>query len=56
MGRIVLSGIGQRLEGLTWEADRILRIGSQQSMDIVLHDPAVSRRGRRKFRIREKIG
>jgi hypothetical protein len=44
MGRIVLSGIGHRLEGLTWESENILRIGSQESMDIVLHDPSVSRR------------
>jgi GAF domain-containing protein/pSer/pThr/pTyr-binding forkhead associated (FHA) protein len=44
MGRIVLSGIGQRLEGLTWEAEKVLRIGSQEIMDIVLHDPSVSRR------------
>jgi len=44
MGRIVLSGIGQKLEGLTWESEKILRIGSQQSMDIVLHDPSVGRR------------
>src|SRR5260370_17711424 len=43
-GRIVVGGMGQRVEGITWEAGRIRGIGSQQSMDIVLHDPAVSRR------------
>jgi pSer/pThr/pTyr-binding forkhead associated (FHA) protein len=44
MGRIVLSGSSQRLEGLSWESDSLLRIGSQESMDIVLYDPTISRR------------
>src|SRR5207244_7173211 len=34
----------QKLAGLTWEFESILRIGSQESMDIVLRDPSVSRR------------
>jgi HD-GYP domain-containing protein (c-di-GMP phosphodiesterase class II) len=42
--RIVLAGLGPRLQGLSWEADGVLRIGSQDSMDIVLKDPTVGRR------------
>jgi hypothetical protein len=42
--RIVVAGLGHRLEGLTWEADAILRIGSHDGMDIVLNDASVSRR------------
>jgi putative nucleotidyltransferase with HDIG domain len=42
--RIVLSGLGPKLEGLRWEANDLLRIGRQDTLDIVLHDPSVSRR------------
>jgi HD-GYP domain-containing protein (c-di-GMP phosphodiesterase class II) len=42
--RIVMAGLGRRLEGLTWEADSVLRIGSHDGMDIVLNDASVSRR------------
>jgi pSer/pThr/pTyr-binding forkhead associated (FHA) protein len=42
--RIVLSGVGPKLEGLSWEADDVLRIGRQDTLDVVLQDPSVSRR------------
>ena len=42
--RIVLSGVGPKLEGLSWEADDVLRVGRQDTLDVVLQDPSVSRR------------
>src|SRR5436305_13064655 len=41
--RIVLAGLGPKLAGLTWETERVLRIGRQGSLDIVLHDYSVER-------------
>jgi hypothetical protein len=41
--RIVLAGMGSRLQGLRWEWDRSFRIGRQESLDIVLQDQSVSR-------------
>ena len=41
--RIVLSGQSPKLQGLKWESDRMLRIGRQHSMDIVLDDLSVCR-------------
>jgi HD-GYP domain-containing protein (c-di-GMP phosphodiesterase class II) len=41
--RIVLAGACPPLQGLTWETQDQLRIGRQDSMDIVLQDLSVSR-------------
>jgi HD-GYP domain-containing protein (c-di-GMP phosphodiesterase class II) len=41
--RIVLAGLGPRLQGLRWEWDRNFRIGRQDNADIVLQDLSVSR-------------
>jgi GAF domain-containing protein len=41
--RIVLSGIGAKLEGLQWEWERDFRIGRQDNLAIVLQDLSVSR-------------
>jgi hypothetical protein len=42
--RIVLAGLGPKLDGLTWESETVLRIGRQDSLDIVLNDATVCRR------------
>jgi HD-GYP domain-containing protein (c-di-GMP phosphodiesterase class II)/pSer/pThr/pTyr-binding forkhead associated (FHA) protein len=41
--RIVLAGLGPSLAGLTWTTDRVLRIGRQNSLDVVLRDFSVDR-------------
>src|ERR1041385_1980260 len=41
--KIVLSGLGPKLSGLTWEADKALRIGRQQTLDVILRDHSVDR-------------
>ena len=41
--RIVLMGLGPRLEGLRWESDQALRIGRQGTLDVVLRDFSVER-------------
>lgn len=41
--RIVLSGVGHKLQGLSWESDSALRIGSHDDMDVVLHDLSIAR-------------
>jgi HD-GYP domain-containing protein (c-di-GMP phosphodiesterase class II) len=41
--RIVLAGVGPGLDGLAWESDRLLRIGRQNSLDVVLRDFSVER-------------
>jgi pSer/pThr/pTyr-binding forkhead associated (FHA) protein len=41
--RIVLSGLGPKLAGLTWESNRLLRIGRQSNLDVVLRDFSVDR-------------
>ncbi len=42
--RIVLTGIGPKLQGLRWESDSTLRIGRLDSLEIVLNDSSISRR------------
>jgi hypothetical protein len=41
--RIVLAGLGANLAGLTWETDRVLRIGRQNTLDVVLRDYSIDR-------------
>jgi putative nucleotidyltransferase with HDIG domain len=41
--RIILAGIGPKLEGLHWEFDKSLRLGRQGNLDLVLHDFTVER-------------
>jgi putative nucleotidyltransferase with HDIG domain len=41
--RIVLTGLGSRLDGLRWEFDRPIRIGRQGNLDLVLRDYSVER-------------
>jgi hypothetical protein len=41
--RIVLTGLGSNLDGLTWESERLLRIGRQNSLDVVLRDFSIER-------------
>ncbi len=41
--RIVLAGLGSNLAGLTWEAERVLRIGRQNNLEVVLRDFSVDR-------------
>lgn len=41
-GRIVLVGVSRTLDGLTWEAKDILRIGTKPSLEVVVDDPSVS--------------
>jgi HD-GYP domain-containing protein (c-di-GMP phosphodiesterase class II)/pSer/pThr/pTyr-binding forkhead associated (FHA) protein len=41
--RIVLSGMGPKLSGLTWESSKLLRIGRQTNLDVVLRDNSVER-------------
>src|SRR5260370_12170487 len=41
--RIVLGGMGPKLSGLTWETNRLLRIGRQNNLDVVLRDSSVER-------------
>ncbi len=41
--RIVLSGLGASLAGLSWETDRLLRIGRQNTLEVVLRDFSVDR-------------
>ncbi len=41
--KIVLRGMGPKLEGLQWESDTMLRIGRQGSVDVVLRDFGVDR-------------
>ena len=40
--RIVLTGLGPSLTGLTWESDRLLRIGRQNNLEVVLRDNSVN--------------
>jgi pSer/pThr/pTyr-binding forkhead associated (FHA) protein len=42
--RIILAGLGPKLDGLRWEADDLLQIGRQNTLDIVLQDASISRR------------
>ena len=42
--RIVLTGIGSKLQGLRWESENTLKIGRLDSLDIVLNDSSISRR------------
>lgn len=42
-GYISLSGIGPMVEGLTWNSERLLRIGRQASLEVVLRDTSVDR-------------
>jgi putative nucleotidyltransferase with HDIG domain len=42
-GYIALSGIGPKTEGLKWESERLLRIGRQASLEVVLRDTSVER-------------
>src|SRR5688572_28528845 len=41
--RIVLSGVGPKLSGLTWESNKGMRIGRQTNLDVVLRDNSVER-------------
>jgi hypothetical protein len=41
--RIVLAGVSPKLTGLKWESDTKLRIGRQETLDIVLQDVSVNR-------------
>jgi putative nucleotidyltransferase with HDIG domain len=41
--KIVLSGMGPKLEGLQWEAEKLLRIGRQGNVDVALRDFSVDR-------------
>jgi hypothetical protein len=41
--RIVLTGLGSSLAGLSWETDRVLRIGRQNSLEVVLRDFSIDR-------------
>jgi HD-GYP domain-containing protein (c-di-GMP phosphodiesterase class II) len=41
--RIVLSGLSHSLAGLSWETDRVLRIGRQNNLEVVLRDFSVDR-------------
>lgn len=41
--RIVLSGVGPKLSGLTWESNKALRIGRMTNLDVVLRDNSVER-------------
>jgi HD-GYP domain-containing protein (c-di-GMP phosphodiesterase class II) len=41
--RIVLAGLGPNLAGLSWESDRLLRIGRQNNLEVVLRDYSVDR-------------
>ncbi|MFO0864440.1 MAG: FHA domain-containing protein [Gemmataceae bacterium] len=38
---IELTGVGPKIHGLRWESDRLLRIGRNGNLDIVLRDPSV---------------
>jgi HD-GYP domain-containing protein (c-di-GMP phosphodiesterase class II) len=40
--RIVLTGLGPSLTGLTWESERLLRIGRQNNLEVVLRDNSVN--------------
>ena len=41
--RIVLTGMGSKIAGLTWESRKQLRIGRQTNADVVLRDHSVER-------------
>src|SRR5947209_13097088 len=41
--RIVLTGLGPKLAGLTWETERLLRLGRQNNVEVVLRDFSVDR-------------
>src|SRR5947209_12167847 len=41
--RIVLTGLGSSLTGLSWETDRLLRIGRQNTLEVVLRDFSIDR-------------
>ncbi len=41
--RIILTGLGQHMQGLQWESDNRLRIGRQDNQDIISTDPSVER-------------
>jgi len=41
--RIVLTGIGPRLSGLSWEAREVMRIGRQANLEVVLRDGSVEK-------------
>jgi pSer/pThr/pTyr-binding forkhead associated (FHA) protein len=41
--RLVLCGLGKRVEGLRWESEARLRIGRNNSLEIVVNDPSISR-------------
>ncbi len=41
--RIVLTGMGTKISGLTWESPKHLRIGRQTNVDVVLRDNSVER-------------
>jgi HD-GYP domain-containing protein (c-di-GMP phosphodiesterase class II) len=41
--RVVLTGLGASLAGLSWESDHLLRIGYQGNLDVVVRDRSVDR-------------
>ena len=41
--RIVLAGICPSLAGLTWQTDRLLRLGRQNHLEVVLRDFSIDR-------------
>jgi hypothetical protein len=41
--RIVLTGLGPSLAGLTWQTETVLRIGRQANLDVVLRDFSIER-------------
>ena len=43
-GRIVLSGVSPKLRGLQWSSDSLLRIGRQESYEVVFSDRSVGKR------------
>jgi HD-GYP domain-containing protein (c-di-GMP phosphodiesterase class II) len=42
-GKICLVGVSEAVKGLRWESTKVLRIGRQQDMDIVVSDPSIAR-------------
>jgi hypothetical protein len=41
--RIVLAGLGPSLAGLSWQSENLLRIGRQNSLDVVMRDFSIER-------------
>jgi putative nucleotidyltransferase with HDIG domain len=42
-GKIILTGVSPSIEGLSWQAEQLLRIGRQPQMDIMVNDSTLSR-------------